>query len=55
MPWGLKRFHQTRQLHFITFSCYRRWRKLDAPDSRRVFERALEQTPLQYPNYRSES
>jgi hypothetical protein len=24
MPWGLKRYQQTRDLHFITFSCYRR-------------------------------
>ncbi len=48
MPWGLKRFHETGHLHFITFSCYRRRRKLDTPDSRRVFERALEQVRRQY-------
>jgi putative transposase len=24
MPNGLKRFHQSRQSHFITFTCYRR-------------------------------
>jgi len=48
MPWGLRRFHQTRQLHFITFSCYRRRRKLDSPDSRSVFERALEQARRKY-------
>jgi putative transposase len=24
MPWGLKRFQQTRQIHFLTFSCYHR-------------------------------
>ena len=24
MPWGLKRYQQSRDLHFITFSCYRR-------------------------------
>jgi hypothetical protein len=24
MPWGLKRFHDTRQLHYLTFSCYKR-------------------------------
>jgi REP element-mobilizing transposase RayT len=23
MPTGLKRFHQSRQSHFVTFSCYR--------------------------------
>lgn len=48
MPWGLKRFHQTGQLHFITFSCYRRRQKLGAPASRGVFERALEQARRQY-------
>jgi putative transposase len=24
MPWGLKRFHETHQVHFLTFSGYRR-------------------------------
>jgi putative transposase len=24
MPWGLRRFQQTRQLHFVTFTCYHR-------------------------------
>jgi putative transposase len=24
MPWGLKRYQQTGDVHFITFSCYRR-------------------------------
>jgi hypothetical protein len=24
MPWGLKRFHSTRQPHYLTFSCYKR-------------------------------
>jgi len=42
MPWSLKRFQQTRQLHFITFSCYRRQPRLNTPESRRVFERQLE-------------
>jgi len=27
MPTGLKRFHQSRQSHFVTFSCYRRQSK----------------------------
>ena len=22
MPWGLKRYQQARQLHYITFTCY---------------------------------
>jgi REP element-mobilizing transposase RayT len=41
-PWGRKRFQQARQLHFITFSCYRRQPRLNTPESRRVFERQLE-------------
>ncbi len=24
MPWGLRRYHQSGQSHFVTFSCYRR-------------------------------
>jgi len=24
MPWGLKRFQESRQVHFLTFSCYQR-------------------------------
>ena len=24
MPWGLKRFQECRQVHYLTFSCYRR-------------------------------
>jgi putative transposase len=32
MPWGLKRYYGDGGLHFITWSCYRRWRLLsDAP------------------------
>jgi putative transposase len=42
MPWGLKRFHQTRQLHFLTFSCYNRRPNLGTPESRNIFEAALE-------------
>jgi len=42
MPWSLRRFQQTRHLHFITFSCYRRQRRLSTPEARRVFERQLE-------------
>ena len=33
VPWGLKRYQQTRQLHFITFSCYHR-APLLTPDAR---------------------
>ena len=41
MPWGLKRFQQTRNLHFITFSCYHRAPLLGTPEARRVFEQTL--------------
>ncbi len=48
MPWGLKRFHGTRDLHFITFSCYRRQPLLNSPHSKRAFEVVLEQVRRQY-------
>ncbi|MGA8308948.1 MAG: transposase, partial [Terriglobales bacterium] len=42
MPWGLKRFHESRQLHFLTFSCYHRLPNFGSLASRTVFESALE-------------
>ncbi len=48
MPWGLKRFHQSRQLHFLTFSCYGRKPKLNTPFRRVQFEEALEHVRQQY-------
>jgi putative transposase len=42
MPWGLKRFHQSGQTHFVTFSCHRRRPFLNEARSKRVFEAALE-------------
>ena len=42
MPWGLKRFQQTRQVHFITFSCYRRRPYLNHDAARKLFPEALE-------------
>ena len=47
MPWGLRRYQQSRHLHFITFSCYRRRQLLD-PAARRLFERALERARVVY-------
>ncbi len=41
MPRGLKRYQQAGDLHFITFSCYRRAPLLGTPHARRVFEQAL--------------
>ena len=51
MPWGLKRYQQTRDLHFVTFSCYRRQPLLAAPHAKRCFELALEQARRQYGFY----
>ncbi len=51
MPWRLKRFHESRQLHFLTFSCYRRQVKLSTPARRRVFEQALERVRRDYGLY----
>jgi len=48
MPWGLKRFQQSNQLHFVTFSCYRRRPLLNSPARRELFERALEDTRRRY-------
>ena len=48
MPWGLKRFHQTRQLHFLTFSCYKRRPKFGTPESRSTLEAALERVRQQH-------
>src|SRR5438094_5345677 len=48
MPWGLKRFDETRQLHFLTFSCYRRRPNFGTPESRSTFEAALERVRQQH-------
>lgn len=48
MPWGLKRFHATRQLHFLTFSCYKRRPNLGTITSRSTFESALERVRQHY-------
>jgi putative transposase len=48
MPWGLKRYQQAGDLHFITFSCYRRQPLLASASAKREFEQALERTRRQY-------
>src|SRR5580704_2382986 len=48
MPWGLKHFQQSGQLHFLTFSCYRRRPKFATPDSRACFESSLERVRESY-------
>ena len=42
MPWGLKRFQESKQTHFVTFSCYHRRPLLTTDPARRTFELALE-------------
>ena len=42
MPWGLKRYQQTRQLHFVTFTCYHRKPLLADPHARDLFVQTLE-------------
>jgi putative transposase len=42
MPWGLKRFHEFGQTHFVTFCCYRRRPSFTAASNKRTFEDALE-------------
>jgi putative transposase len=42
VPWGLKRFQQSGQSHFVTFCCYRRRPPFTSATSRRIFETALE-------------
>ncbi|HEY6304598.1 MAG TPA: transposase [Terriglobales bacterium] len=42
MPWGLKRFQETGQLHFLTFSCYKRGPSFANAPSRTTFETSLE-------------
>lgn len=48
MPTGLRRFQQTRQMHFITFSCYRRQPKLSVARAQETFEHSLERTRRAY-------
>jgi hypothetical protein len=51
MPWGLKRYQQNRQLHFITFSCYHRAPLLGTEQARHTFARALERVRVWYGFY----
>jgi putative transposase len=51
MPWGLTRFHQSGQSHFVTFCCYHRRRLLTTDERRRIFESALERVRRSYRLY----
>jgi|SRR5579863_3777388 len=48
MPWGLKHFQQSGQLHFLTSSCYRRRANFAAESSRVCFELTLERVRQSY-------
>jgi putative transposase len=48
MPPQLKRYYGAADLHFITFSCYRRRPKLQAPAHKNLFLAVLEQVRQQY-------
>jgi putative transposase len=48
MPWGLKHFQQTRQIHFLTFSCYHRPPKFTNATARDTFVSALERVRENY-------
>ena len=48
MPWGLRRFQESRQLHFLTWSCYRRRQYLRLTAVKRAVEIALEQARRRY-------
>src|SRR5579863_3156633 len=48
MPWGLKRYYGTGNLHFITWSCYRRRPLLDNPARRDLLLAALELMRVRY-------
>jgi putative transposase len=48
MTEGLKRYQQTGDFHFVTFSCYQRRPYLLLPGNRSLFEEALETMRLRY-------
>jgi putative transposase len=51
MPWGLRRFHQTGDLHFVTFSCFRRAPLLATPEARDMLVITLERVRCWYGFY----
>src|SRR5437899_5633361 len=48
MPWALKRFHESRQLHLLASSWYHRRPNFESPPSRATFESSLERVRQQY-------
>jgi putative transposase len=48
MPYGLKRYQQSEQSHFVTFSCYRRLPRLQHNLIRNIFVESLERMRRSY-------
>jgi len=48
MPRNLRRFQQSRQSHFVTFSCYHRKPKFSSPDIYDLFLQCLEDMRRQF-------
>src|SRR5512146_1076000 len=48
MAWGLTRFQQSGQSHFVTFCCYHRRPLLTSDETCRIFESALERVRRSY-------
>lgn len=48
MPWGLERYQQAGDLHFVTSSCYQRAPYLRLQAARDLFETSLEKMRQQY-------
>ena len=51
MTTGLRRYHESECVHFITFSCHQRLPLLSAPSAREVFEQELERVRIWYGVY----
>jgi putative transposase len=51
MPWGLTRYQETRNYHFVTFSCYHRAPLLGTSAARRTLELNLERVRQWYRLY----
>jgi putative transposase len=48
MPWGLKRYQESGNLHFVTFSCRDRAPLLATAEARDIFVSTLERTRVWY-------
>ncbi|MHB1021500.1 MAG: REP-associated tyrosine transposase [Acidobacteriaceae bacterium] len=48
MTRNLKRYHESGNLHFVTFSCYDRRPYLALPEASRLFESSLESIRVRY-------